>query len=112
MFKELFVSACHWVFSRQFGETQVVFFVVNEGCGDAFSGKLLPAHLCPMWSHVTDFKELGLVYVASGSLGAVFVNLLSAFLRPSRLDALARNSQVSQGDVSHELFVFASKWAF
>ena len=32
-------------------------------------------------------------------------------LFPSRLEALARNSQVSQSDVSHELFVFSSEWA-
>ena len=63
-------------------EKRWLFFVVSGGCGDAFTSKPLPAYLCPMWSDVTDFKELGLVYVANGSLGAVFVNVLSALLRP------------------------------
>ena len=91
----------------------MVVFVVNEGCGAAFTSKPLPAHKSPMWLHVTDFKELGLVYVASGSLGAVFVNLLPALFRPGwiHLHATVRSPRV-QGDVSHELFVFNSKWAF
>ena len=51
------------------------------------------------------------VFVASGSLGAVFVNFVVRLFR-SRLDAVARCSQVSHGDVSHELFVYKSKRAF
>ena len=66
-------------------EKRWLFFVVSEGCGAAFTSKSLLAHCCPMRLHVTDFKELRPVYVASGSLGAVFVNLLSALFRPGRM---------------------------
>ena len=77
-------------------EKRWLFFVVSEGCGAAFTSKPLPAHYCPMWLHVTDFKELGPVYVASGSLGAVFVNLLYALFRPGwmHLHATVRSPRV------------------
>ena len=73
-----------------------MFFVVSEGCGAAFTSKSLLAHYCPIWFHVTDFKELGPDYVASGSLCAVFVNLLYALLRPGwmHLHATVRSPRV------------------
>ena len=73
------------VFARkevQFSEKCWLFFVVSEGFGAAFTGKSLLAQYRPVWFHVTDFKELGPVDFASGSFGAVFVNLLLAQYRP------------------------------
>ena len=77
----------------------LVVFVVSEGCGAAFTSKSLLAHYCPKWFRVTDFKELGPVNVASGSLGAVFVNLLYALFRPGwmhwmHLHAIVRSPRV------------------
>ena len=94
--KELFVSTSHWGFFEGNSEKRWLFFVVSEGCGAAFTSKSLLAHHCPIWFHGTDFKELGPVCVASGSLGAVFVNLLYALFRPGwmHLHATVRSRRV------------------
>ena len=59
-----------------------LFFVVSTGFGAAFTSKSLLAQYRPVWLHVTVFKEHGPVYFASGSLSAVFVNLLYALFFP------------------------------
>ena len=85
-------------------------FVVNEDCADACTSKLLPDHLCPMCHTSQISRSLGLVYVASGSFGAVVVNLLSAILRPGSMHLHETDRSPTVMCLTNGLFV--SKWAF
>ena len=94
---------------EQFSEKCCLFFVVSKGFGAAFTSKSLLAQYRPVWYHVTDFKELGLVNFANGSFGAVFCQFV---VRPvsSRLDAVARNSQVSNLVIAFMKFLLGRLW--
>ena len=65
---------------EQFSEKCCLLFVVSKGFGAVFTSKTLLAQYRPVRLHVTVFNVHGPIIFASGSFGAVFVNLLSAFM--------------------------------
>ena len=92
-------------------KTRWLFAVVKEGFGAPFSSNSLLAQNRQVWSHITDFKELGPVNFCKRRFRCRFCQPAVRPV-PSRFVAIARNCQISQGDVSQEFVVSTAHWMF
>ena len=99
-----------WSYIKVF-KTRWLFAVVKECFGAPFSSNSLLAQNRQVWSHITDFKELGPVNFCKRRFRCRFCQPAVRPV-PSRFVALARNCQISQGDVSQEFVVSTAHWMF